>query len=204
MRNEGKKMSSLFSLSEDFRSGLVPRFNERGEIAQEVLSIIEKGNLANTMVSSRTAKEYKIQSNNASGDEALRAPKWQSAHFPIENVLQKLGTGLFLSNLHYLNWSDNIGGRITGLTRYACFWVEKGEIVGPIETMRFDDTIYNLFGDKLEAVGDNVKIIPEVETYGGRQYGNITCPGMLVKEFELTLYVILQLLCFARIERFYG
>ena len=31
-------------------------------------------------------------------------------------------------NLHYLNWSDNIGGRITGMTRYACFWVENGEI----------------------------------------------------------------------------
>jgi predicted Zn-dependent protease len=102
-------------------------------------------------------------------------------------VLKELGAGLFLSNLHYLNWSDNIGGRITGLTRYACFWVENGEIVGPIETMRFDDTVYNLFGDELEAVGDNVKINPEVETYEGRQYGNITCPGMLVKSFELTL-----------------
>jgi predicted Zn-dependent protease len=144
MRNEGQKLSPLFSLNEDFRPGLVPRFNERGEIAPEVLSIIDKGNLVNTMVSSRTAKEYKVESNNASGEEYLRAPKMAVGTLPAENVLQKLGTGLFLSNLHYLNWSDNIGGRITGLTRYACFWVEDGEIVGPIETMRFDDTIYNL------------------------------------------------------------
>lgn len=187
MRNEGTKLSPLFSLNEDFRSGLVPRFNERGEIAPEVISIIEKGNLVNTMVSSRTAKEYKVKSNNASGEEVLRAPKMAIGSLTNEDVLQKLGTGLFLSNLHYLNWSDNIGGRITGLTRYACFWVENGEIVGPIETMRFDDTIYNLFGGELEAVGDSVKINPEVETYDGRQYGNITCPGMLVKSFELTL-----------------
>jgi predicted Zn-dependent protease len=187
MRTGGTKLSPLFSLSEDFRSGLVPRFNERGEIAQEVLSIIDKGNLANTMVSSRTAKEYKVKSNNATGEESLRAPQMAIGTLSDEDVLQKLGTGLFLSNLHYLNWSDNIGGRITGLTRYACFWVENGEIVGPIETMRFDDTIYNLFGGELEAIGDNVKINPEVETYDGRQYGNITCPGMLVKSFELTL-----------------
>jgi len=187
MREEDKKLSQLFSLDEDFRPGLVPRFNERGEIAPKILSIIEKGNLANTMVSSRTAKEYKVESNHASGDEFLRAPKMAVGFLSDDAVLQKLGTGLFLSNLHYLNWSDNIGGRITGLTRYACFWVENGEIVGPIETMRFDDTIYNLFGDELEAVGDNVKINPEVETYEGRQYGNITCPGMLVKNFELTL-----------------
>jgi len=187
MREEDTKLSPLFSLSEDFRPGLVPRFNERGEIASEVLSIIENGNLLNTMVSSRTAKEYKVESNNANGGEELRAPKMSVGNLTDEKVLQELGTGLFLSNLHYLNWSDNIGGRITGLTRYACFWVENREIVGPIETMRFDDTIYNLFGAELEEVGDNVKINPEVETYEGRQYGNITCPGMMVKEFELTL-----------------
>ncbi|MFC1785742.1 metallopeptidase TldD-related protein [Candidatus Neomarinimicrobiota bacterium] len=187
MRDEGKQLSPLFSLNEDFRSGLVPRFNERGEIAPVVLSIIDNGNIVNTMVSSRTAKEYKVESNNASGEEVLRAPIMAVGSLTDENVLKTLGTGLFLSNLHYLNWSDNIGGRITGLTRYACFWVENGEIIGPIETMRFDDTIYNLFGNELEAVGDNVKINPEVETYEGRQYGNITCPGMLVKSFELTL-----------------
>lgn len=187
MRDGDAKLSPLFSLNEDFRSGLVPQFNEIGEIAPEVLAIIEKGNLVNTMVSSRTAKEYKVESNKANGEEYLRAPKMVIGSLSDENVLQKLGTGLFLSNLHYLNWSDNIGGRITGLTRYACFWVENGEIVGPIETMRFDDTIYNLFGSELEAIGDNVKINPEVETYEGRQYGNITCPGMLVKSFELTL-----------------
>ena len=187
MRDDGTKLSPLFSLNEDFRSGLVPRFNERGEIAPVVLSIIDNGNLVNTMVSSRTAKEYKVESNNASGEEVLRAPIMTVGSLTDENVLKTLGTGLFLSNLHYLNWSDNIGGRITGLTRYACFWVENGEIIGPIETMRFDDTIYNLFGSELEAVGDNVKINPEVETYEGRQYGNITCPGMLVKSFELTL-----------------
>lgn len=187
MRDGDAKLSPLFSLNEDFRSGLVPQFNEIGEIAPEVLAIIEKGNLVNTMVSSRTAKEYKVKSNNACGEEYLRAPKMAIGSLSDENVLQKLGTGLFLSNLHYLNWSDNIGGRITGLTRYACFWVENGEIVEPIETMRFDDTIYNLFGGELEAIGDNVKINPEVETYEGRQYGNITCPGMLVKSFELTL-----------------
>lgn len=187
MREEGKKLSPLFSLDEDFRSGLVPRFNEIGEVAPEVISIVEKGDLKNTLISSRTAKEYKLASNNASGDEVLRAPKMAIGSLSDENVLRELGTGLFLSNLHYLNWSDNIGGRITGLTRYACFWVEDGEIVGPIETMRFDDTLYNLFGDELSAVGNSVKINPEVETYEGRQYGNITCPGMLVTTFELTL-----------------
>jgi len=187
MRNNEQRFSEKFTLAEDFRPGLVPRFNEKGEVAPEVLEIIKNGNLENTLINSRTAKEYKLKSNNANNEEWLRAPIMANGSLTDEDVLKRLDTGLFLSNLHYLNWSDNIGGRITGLTRYACFWVENGEIVGPIETMRFDDTIYNLFGGELEVVGENVKITPEVETYEGRQYGNITCPGMLVNSFELTL-----------------
>ena len=103
------------------------------------------------------------------------------------NVLNTLDRGLFLSNIHYLNWSDNPGGRITGLTRYACFWVENGEIVAPIETMRFDDSFYRFFGDQLIGVEDKLTVNPEVETYGGRSLGAITCPGILVDSFSLTL-----------------
>jgi predicted Zn-dependent protease len=103
------------------------------------------------------------------------------------DVLTRLGTGVYLSNLHYLNWSDMIGGRITGMTRYACFWVEDGEIVAPIENMRFDDSIYNFLGTNLEAVTDSVRINPEVETYDGRELNATVCPGILLKSFALTL-----------------
>ena len=103
------------------------------------------------------------------------------------DVINKLDKGLFLSNIHYLNWSDNPGGRITGLTRYACFWVEGGEIVAPIETMRFDDSFYRFFGDQLSEVEDRLYSNPEVGTYGGRSLGATSCPGILVDSFSLTL-----------------
>ena len=104
-----------------------------------------------------------------------------------DKVVETIGDGLFLSNIHYLNWSDNPGGRVTGLTRYACFKVENGEIVAPIETMRFDDTFYRYFGTELEAVGDTTSVLPEVGSYGGRDIGGTICPGILVKSFSLTL-----------------
>ncbi len=187
IRNENVKLSKLFNLSEDFRSGLVPRFNGRGEVAPEYLALVNSGELENTLVSSRTAKEYGKESNFASDGEYMRSPAMASGTLSEKDVLKILGTGLYLSNLHYLNWSDNIGGRITGLTRYACFWVENGKIVAPIETMRFDDTLYRFFGSELEAVGAETKFIPEVETYDGRALGGTICPGMLVKSFALTL-----------------
>ena len=153
----------------------------------EKLDLILAGNLKNTLVSSRTANEYGINSNFATTGESLRSPSLSPGDLNEDKVIKNLDTGIYLSNLHYLNWSDRAGGRITGMTRYACFWVEDGEVVAPIENMRFDDSIYDFFGNNLEAVTDTVQLIPAVETYRGREFGGVSCPGILLKSFALTL-----------------
>ena len=187
MRQNDVKMSPCFTLSEDFTSGMVPRFNYNGELAPEKLDLILSGSLHNTLVSSRTAKEYGVKSNFAGEREAMRSPVLAPGDLNEDDVVQSLETGIYLSNLHYLNWSDRPGGRITGMTRYACFWVENGEVVAPIENMRFDDSIYNFFGENLESVTDKSHLHPTVQTYEGRELGGVSCPGILLKSFELTL-----------------
>ena len=187
MRQNDVKMSSCFTLSEDFTSGIVPRFNSNGELAPEKLDLILAGSLKNTLVSSRTAKEYGVQSNFAGEGESLRSPVLAPGDLNEDDVVKRIDNGIYLSNLHYLNWSDRPGGRITGMTRYACFWVENGEVVAPIENMRFDDSIYNFFGENLEAVTNKAHLHPTVETYDGRELGGVSCPGILLKSFELTL-----------------
>ena len=187
MRQNKVTMSPCFTLSEDFTSGLVPRFNYNGELAPEKLKLILSGSLNNTLVSSRTAKEYGVKSNFAGEREAMRSPVLATGDLKEDDVVQSLDQGIYLSNLHYLNWSDRPGGRITGMTRYACFWVENGEFVAPIENMRFDDSIYNFFGDNLESITDKGHLHPTVETYEGRELGGISCPGILLKSFKLTL-----------------
>ena len=187
MRHDDTRLSPSFSIAEDFSSGLVPKFNSNGEISPDVLPLIQDGELKNTLVSSRTAAEYGAKTNYAEGDEYLRSPRMDPGHLSQDDVLSSLDKGLYLSNIHYLNWSDNPGGRITGLTRYACFWVENGEIQAPIKTMRFDDTFYRFFGNELEAVGSSTELIPEVQTYGGRNMGGTVCPGILASSFALTL-----------------
>ena len=187
LKNLEAKLSPCFSLSEDFSNGMIPRFNGMGEIAPEKLPLIVAGTLKNTLVSSRSEKEYKVQTNYASGDEGLRAPIMSAGNLREDDILNHIDKGVYLSNLHYLNWSDRIGGRITGMTRYACFWVENGEIVAPIENMRFDDTIYNIFGGNLEQSTDKLHLIPNVGTYDGRSLGGTYCPGIMLSSFSLTL-----------------
>jgi predicted Zn-dependent protease len=187
MRHNDARLSPKFSVIEDFSPGYCPKFNSDGEVAPDQLALIEAGKLKNTLISSRSAKEYGLQSNYAENGEFLRSPRMAIGNLNQNDVVEKLDRGLFLSNIHYLNWSDNPGGRITGLTRYACFWVEGGEIVAPIETMRFDDSFYRFFGDQLSEVEDRLYSNPEVGTYGGRSLGATACPGILVDSFSLTL-----------------
>jgi len=182
-----KQLSRLFNLKENFQRGLVPRFNEWGEMAAPEIPIIQKGMLVNTLVNSRTAKEYDKNANGANGNESLRAPELSMGNLAFEQILPSLDTGLYVSNLHYLNWSDRPTGRITGMTRYACFWVEKGEIIAPIENLRFDDSLYRFWGENLIDFTNFQEFIPEVGTYESRQLGGSMVPGMLVEDFTYTL-----------------
>lgn len=186
---EKKKMfSEKVTITEDFTQGFSPKFNHQGEVAVDTLPVIERGELKNLMVNSKTAKEYDdLKSTAAGGSEGLRSPVFQTGQLTKADILSALGTGLFVSNLHYLNYSDRPKGRITGMTRFACFWVENGEIKGPIKDLRFDETVYNIFGDNLLEVTDFSEVQPETSSYGCRHIGGAKVPGLLVDNFAYTL-----------------
>jgi predicted Zn-dependent protease len=104
-----------------------------------------------------------------------------------KDVLQALGTGLYLSNLWYLNFSDRPAARITGMTRFATFWVEDGRIAGPVGPMRFDDSLYRMLGENLVDVTRNRDLLPDASTYGERSTSSERLPGILLKSLRFTL-----------------
>ena len=187
LRQGKRQLSPKFTLQENFDQANTPRFNTYGEVAPLQLPIILKGQLVNSLVSSRSAKEYKTQSNYASRREHLRAPEVLTGTVASDQVLARLERGLYLSNLHYLNWSDHPNGRVTGMTRYACFWVENGEIVAPIENLRFDESLYHCFGEGLVDLTDFQETVPTIDTYDRRGLGDSRVPGILANDFTYTL-----------------
>jgi predicted Zn-dependent protease len=76
---------------------------------------------------------------------------------------------------------------MTGMTRFACFWVEHGRIVAPIGVMRFDDSLLRMFGEGLVALTQDAQLVPDSSTYGERALRSITAPGALVDGFRFTL-----------------
>ena len=181
------RLSPLLSIDENFALGLTPRFNGLGEVSARTLPLIRGGELQNLLVSSRSAKEYGLAANGASEGESPRVMDVATGTLQNHDVLKTLGTGLYLSNLHYLNWSDPVSARVTGMTRYACFWAEAGEIVGPIQDLRWDESLYDALGTKLVALTAHAEIDPATGTYYQRSLGGSRTPGALIEDFTFTL-----------------
>jgi len=106
---------------------------------------------------------------------------------PAGDVLRRLGTGIYVSNLWYLNYSDRTACRITGMTRFATFWVKHGVIQAPLDAMRFDDTIYRMLGDNLLGLTSERDLILDPDTYLHRSTRSARLPGILAEDVTFTL-----------------
>jgi predicted Zn-dependent protease len=76
---------------------------------------------------------------------------------------------------------------MTGMTRFATFWVEEGKIVAPVNVLRFDDTIFRMLGENLEALTTETELILETGTYRERALASMRLPGALLSELAFTL-----------------
>jgi len=128
-----------------------------------------------------------VPATGAHGGESPDALHLHGGTVPDADLLRVLGTGLYISNLWYLNYSDRAACRMTGMTRYACFWVEDGELVAPLNVMRFDDDVLRLFGPGLVGLTATPEFIPNSDTYGARRLGSVTTPAAVVEGLTLTL-----------------
>ena len=187
MHRNGLRLDARIDLAEATGSGTAPRFQGDGFVKPDAVPLVTAGVVADTLVSPRSAREYGQPTNGSGGGESPEALALQPGDLPAADVLARLGTGVWISNLHYLNYSDRQACRMTGMTRFACWWVEDGKLVAPIQVMRFDDSLLRMFGEGLVALTNVAELVPDAATYSARQLGSVTAPGAIVEGFCLTL-----------------
>ncbi len=187
MEKGERSFNKMVSFSENLSNGIAPKFHSDGFIKPEMTDLIVNGKYANSLVSPRSALEYSVNHNAAEYYESPVSIHLKEGVIDSNKILDTLKDGIYISNLWYLNFSDRNNGRITGLTRFGCFMVENGEYKGPINTMRFDETVYNIFGDKLVGLTDNLQLLMDPSTYDERSTHSSTIPGAIVEDFKMTL-----------------
>jgi predicted Zn-dependent protease len=182
-----KKLNKIVSFTEDLTNGISPKFHSDGFIKPDTTELIINGEYKSSLISPRSALEYSVNHNAAEYYESPVSINLKEGVISNDNILATLKDGIYISNLWYLNFSDLNNGRITGLTRFGCFKVSNGEYQGPINTMRFDETVYNIFGDKLIGLTNNKQLIIDSSTYEERSTHSSTIPGAIVEDFKMTL-----------------
>jgi len=187
LRSGKSTLSPMLSMAEDLDAGLAPGFQADGYPRARRTALIDRGRFADLLVSPRTAREYQLTGNAAGEGEMPETLRVQPGSMKASDALSALGTGLSISNFWYLNFSDRPSARVTGMTRFACLWVDQGEPVAPVEAMRFDDSLYRLLGDQLAALGDTAVLMPAGDTYDGRATGGIEAPAALLGGLRFAL-----------------
>jgi predicted Zn-dependent protease len=183
----GERLDARITVAEDTAAGVAPAFQGEGFTRPDRVALIESGALVGSLVSPRTAREFGLTANGANGSEMPESLSVSGGDLAMRDALVALDTGLAVGNLWYLNYSDRPACRMTGMTRFATFWVEKGKVVAPINVLRFDDTLYRILGSKLEALTAETELLLDAETYGERGLRSSRLPGALVSEMAFTL-----------------
>lgn len=187
MAEQDARLSPLVTLRENTLEGMASGFQAEGFVRPDAVTLVDSGRLAAPLVSPRSSREYDVATNGANAGEVPESLDLGAGSLPEDGALQALGTGIYVGNLWYLNFSDRAACRLTGMTRFASFWVEGGRIRAPLNVMRFDDTVYRILGDNLEALTRERDVIPDADTYGERSTVSMRTPGALVRDFALTL-----------------
>jgi len=181
------RLSPMVTISEDTANGVAANFQSAGFLRPDAVPLIVDGAPADTLVSPRSAEEYGVATNGATDGEYPQSVTIAPGTIPASTVAETLGTGLFVGNLWYTNFSDQAACRTTGMTRFATFWMEDGEIVAPVDVVRFDDTAFNLLGDRLEGLTDTTEVLLDTSTYNERSTDSARLPGAIVGGMRFVL-----------------
>jgi predicted Zn-dependent protease len=185
MIRDGARLHTDVSVIENHAAGLTPRFTRAGFIKPDRVALIEAGGYRDCLAAARSAREYGASVNCAV--EQPESLEISAGALRQDDIFTALDTGLYISNLWYCNFSDRNHCRITGMTRFACLWVESGRPVAPVNVMRFDESIYHILGDRLEALTQEREHILDTGSYEWRSDVSAHLPGALVNDFTFTL-----------------
>ena len=164
--NKGeRKLHPSVSITENIKDGISANFNADGFIKPDKINMISDGKFSESLTSPRSSLEYSVPHNASSTAEYPYSIDMNAGSVSDDSILSTINNGLYISNLWYLNFSDRNNGRMTGLTRFGCFIIENGKLTAPINTMRFDDSVYSMLGENLIGFTSKRELLIDSGTY---------------------------------------
>ncbi|HEX2506476.1 MAG TPA: TldD/PmbA family protein [Gaiellaceae bacterium] len=181
-----------FSLYDDARdpAGLPKAFDFEGVPKQKV-TLVEAGVARDVVWDRRTG----ARAGRDSTGHALVAPAQSygpqpfnlsvpAGDAPLEELVARVGEGIYATRLHYLNIVDPREGIITGMTRDGTFRIEGGKITRPLVNLRFTTSFPELVASLL-GLGDRVRLVNQSDFYGERYAFGALVPAAATEAFTV-------------------
>jgi predicted Zn-dependent protease len=180
-------LDARVSVAENTAEGLAAGFQRDGFVRPARVELIREGRLCDPLASPRSAREYGVATNGANSEEVPESLDLAPGELPRAEALQALDRGIYVGNLWYLNFSDRSACRMTGMTRFASFCVEGGELRARLDVLRSHDTASRILRSEREALTRERDLVLQGSTYGARNTASMRLPGALVRDFTLVL-----------------
>lgn len=148
-------------------------------IAAQTVNWVEKGVVKNLYYSRYWAQRQKKTPTGTSPQMSLVVDGGTST---VEEMIKSTKRGLLVSFFWYIRGVDNMTLLNTGMTRDGLFLIENGEIVGPVQNFRWNES---------PAVGfNNISMLGRpVPMHIGEAYdnpGTALVPAMKLEDFTMT------------------
>ncbi len=182
-----------FTLVDD---GLTPRglpkaFDFEGAPKQPVV-IVENGVAKDVVWDRRTAKRA---GDHQTTGHALSAPAQGFGPLPLslevsggdatrEELVERVGEGIYVTRLHYLGVVDPREGIITGMTRDGTFRIEGGKLTKPLVNLRFT-TSFPKLAESLLGLGNDVELVNRSDFYDERYPFGTLVPTVATEAFTI-------------------
>jgi PmbA protein len=172
--------------------GLPKAFDFEGVPKQRV-TVVEAGVARDVVWDRRTAKQ--AGEGRTSTGHALPAPSQAFGPLPlnlsvaggdatVEELVERVGQGIYVTRLHYLGIVDPREGIITGMTRDGTFRIEGGRVTKPLVNLRFTTSFPELAA-KLLGLGGDVTLVNASDFYDKRYPCGTLVPTIATEAFTI-------------------
>ncbi|MDQ4019240.1 MAG: TldD/PmbA family protein [Actinomycetota bacterium] len=171
-------------------AGLPKAFDFEG-VPKEPVAIVEDGVAKDVVWDRRTA----ARAGKRSTGHALAPPSQSLGPIPfnlamaegdasLEELVERVGDGIYVTRLHYVNIVDPREAVLTGMTRDGTFLIEGGRVTKPLVNLRFTTSFPALAGAVL-GLGRERRLVNQSDFYDERYPYGVLVPAIATEAFTV-------------------
>jgi PmbA protein len=103
----------------------------------------------------------------------------------VDELVERIGDGIYVTRLHYLSIVNPREGIVTGMTRDGTFRIRNGKRAEPLVNLRFTVSVPELLADVLGLTRE-AKLVNQTDFYGDRYVYGALVPGIGTARFNIS------------------